>query len=177
MKPVASRFVASTLAVVAMSTSTMAQSYYDDQACRSVARPGQFSGHWRYSTWRWSRGGAWSRRRWWTRRRDRSGLGCDRRHRRRRRQCPECRRIPAATIQCILRAVHGIPEISTTAIYRTGAGLCTGYRICPADELSAAPRQRQHQRLEPAGAESAIRTAIVSAATLLRAEGVLEAST
>ena len=37
MKPVASRFVASTLAVVAMSTSTMAQSYYDDQACRQYA--------------------------------------------------------------------------------------------------------------------------------------------
>ena len=37
MKPVASSFVASTLAVVAMSTSTMAQSYYDDQACRQYA--------------------------------------------------------------------------------------------------------------------------------------------
>src|ERR1700736_5025178 len=37
MKPVASSFVASTLEVVAMSTSTMAQSYYDDQACRQYA--------------------------------------------------------------------------------------------------------------------------------------------
>jgi hypothetical protein len=37
MKPVASRFVASMLAVVAMSASTMAQSYYDDQACRQYA--------------------------------------------------------------------------------------------------------------------------------------------
>jgi hypothetical protein len=55
-------------------------------------------------------------------------------------------RIPAAAIQCVLCAMRGGPEIPAAAIFRTGAGLCAGPRLCPA-ELSAAGivKQRHHQ--------------------------------
>ena len=106
------------------------------RADRPVSRPGQFRGYRRDSSWRWSRGSARRCSRRWARRQHRRGIGCRRRHRPWRRQCPECSGIPAATIQYFLCAVHGVAEISAAAIVcGTGAGLCAGPRLSPAAEL------------------------------------------
>ena len=134
MRLVAKRLAGSVLAVLTASTGAMAQSYYDDPVCRKfadaqtapVARSGQFPGYRRHSPWRWSRGSVRCRGRRRPRRRHRSGIRCDRRHRRRRCQCPECGGLSPATIQFLLRTMHGVAEISTTAIWPTGAGLRAG---------------------------------------------------
>jgi hypothetical protein len=113
------------------------------RAGRSLARPSQFPSSRQHPPWRRPWGGA--RWRGWRRsgRRDRRGLRGGRRHRSWCSQRAECGRVPAAAIQRLLCAVHGLSEISGAAISRTrtelcpGAGLWTGPRLRPPAELSA----------------------------------------
>ena len=42
--------------------------------------------------------------------------------------------------------MHGGPEICAAAIFRTGAGLCAGPRLCPAELSAAGIVKQRHQR-------------------------------
>lgn len=133
MVALSSKFVGAVLAALTVSTAALAQSYYDDQACRQFAdtrvaplRDQANSQGRQHPAWRRPRCGV--RCRGWRRsgRRDRGGFRSDCRHRSWCSQRAECGGVPAAAIQRLLCAVHGLSEVSDTAICRTRAGLCTG---------------------------------------------------
>ena len=128
-----SKFVGAVLAALTVSTAALAQSYYDDQACRQFADAqvaplrdqansqavgntllGAGLGAAIGAAVGGGRGagigaapGRSSAPEW-------------------RSQHAECGWVPAAAIQRLLCAVHGLAEVSDPAICRTSAGLCTG---------------------------------------------------